>query len=212
MAKFIDLSGKSFNRWTIIKYESKGFWLCKCICGTEKKVFAFNITHGISKSCGCYRDEKAASDNFIHGLSDTPIHKRWMDMHQRCENPNNSRYKDWGGRGITICPRWHRSNPNGFINYVSDIKNLGEKSDDSYTVDRIDNDGDYSPENIRWASKNEQRLNQRKHRLRTISYIGFTRSLKEWAKLLNTYPSNILYYIKRGKDFDWIYKHYKGSV
>jgi hypothetical protein len=208
MNNFIDLSGKSFNRWTVLKYTGKGLWFCRCSCGTERNVIVYNLIKGISRSCGCYRDEKATLDGFKHGLSDTPIHKRWMDIHQRCENPKNKRYKDWGGRGIKICDRWNRSNPNGFINYVSDIKSLGENPDDSYTIDRIDNDGDYSPENIRWASKYEQRLNQRNYRVRIIEYLGFKKSMKEWAGILNTHSSNILYFIKRGKDFDWIYKHY----
>lgn len=207
---FIDLTGKVFNRWTVLKYAGKGRWLCRCLCGTEREAPGYNITHGISKSCGCYKNEKAASDNYVHGMADTPIHKRWMDIHQRCYNENNKRYRDWGGRGIRVCDRWHRDNPKGFINFLDDVHNLGEKPDRSYTLDRIDNNGDYTPDNIRWSSKHEQRMNQREYRIRILDYLGVRKTMKEWSVELNTYPSNILYYLKRGKDFDWIYNHYKG--
>ncbi len=210
--KYRDLLGKVFGRWTPLKYVGGGYWLCKCICGKENKVTSSSLIRGDSTSCGCFQIEKAIKDGFKHGLSDTPIHKRWVDMHQRCENPKNPGYKNWGGRGIKVCDRWNRRNPEGFINYVEDIKNLGEKPDDSYTLDRIDNDGDYSPENVRWASKHDQRSNQRNHRIRIIEYQGFKKSLKEWSEIMGTYPSNVLYFIKHGKEFDWIYKHYTRSL
>jgi hypothetical protein len=206
--KFIDMTGQKYARLTVLSYSGKGRWLCQCSCGTIKEIPGYNMRHGICTSCGCYRIEKAISDGFKHGLSDTPIHKRWMDMHQRCYNTGNSRYSDWGGRGIKICDRWHKNNPDGFMNYVEDINKLGEKPGDSFTLDRINNDGNYSPDNVRWSDKREQRNNQRNHRTRAIEYKGITRSMKDWSLILKTHPSNILYYIKRGKDFDFIYNHY----
>ena len=211
MSNFIDIKGKIFYRWTVIQHTIGEYWLCQCDCGVEKEVCSYNLRHRISKSCGCWRDEKAVIDNLKHGYSDTLTYKRWLDMHQRCENPNNRRYKDWGGRGIKVCDRWHKDNPDGFMNYIKDIELLGDRLDNTYTLDRIDNDKDYSPDNIRWANKRKQRINQRSSRIRYLEYAGVKKTLKEWSIELQAYSSNILYFIKRGKSFEWIYEYYKNK-
>lgn len=134
-------------------------------------------------------------------------------MHQRCYNKSHSRYKDWGGRNIKVCERWNKENPKGFENYFKDLELLGPRPDSSYTIDRINNDKDYFPDNIRWADKKEQRLNQQSHRLRKFTYNGETLCMKEWAKRISAHSSNILYWIKRGKSFDWVYAYYtRGSL
>lgn len=212
MSKLIDMTGMVFNRWLVLSYAGSGFWLCKCSCGTEKRVIGFNLRNGISKSCGCWRDEKAVKDNTTHGLSAKRIYGRWSDMHNRCYNPNAKRYSDWGGRGIIVCERWNKNNPKGLLNFYEDIQRLGDKPNNSYTLDRIDNNKNYSPDNVRWATKKEQRINQQEHRLRYLTYQGITRLMKEWAEELRTYPSNILYWIKKGKNFEWIYEYYKNII
>lgn len=149
------------------------------------------------------------SDSTTHGLSDTKEYRCWADMHQRCYNKRHPRYKDWGGRGIVVCKRWYKENPEGFKNYYNDRKLLGSPPDSTYTIDRINNDKEYSPDNIRWASKKEQRLNQQSARIRTLTYKGESLCMQEWAKKILAHPSNILYWLKKGKSFDWVYNHYK---
>ena len=217
MRKIIDLTGKSFGRWLVIKqgqrrYQPNGSsritWLCKCSCGEIKEVPSIDLRKGLSRSCGCYMREKAVSDNTVHGLSNTGEYTRWTDMHQRCYNKSHPRYKDWGGRGIEVCAKWHKRNPMGFENYYNDLKLLGPCPDETFTIDRINNDKDYSLDNIRWASKKEQRINQQNHRLRKFTYNGETLCMKEWAKKISTHSSNILYWVKKGKSFDWVYSYY----
>jgi len=95
-----------------------------------------------------------------HGLTKHPFYERWKNIHQRCFNENNPRYHDWGGRGITVCDEW-KKNAKAFIDYISALKHAGEKG---YSLDRKDNDGNYEPGNIRWATATEQNNNQRKRR------------------------------------------------
>ena len=217
MRRVIDLTGKSFGRWVVIdrgqrRQQFNGTfrttWVCKCLCGNIKEVPSFDLRNGFSKSCGCYQKEKAISDNTTHGLSKTVEYAHWTDIHQRCYNKNHPRYKDWGGRGIEVCPRWHKENSGGFKNYYNDVKLLGSSPDVTFTIDRIDNNKNYSPDNIRWASKKEQRLNQQNHRVRILTYKNESLCMKEWAKKISIHPSNILYWLKKGKSFDWIYNNY----
>jgi hypothetical protein len=212
MIKYKDLEGKKFGRWVVIKFleNSHGKWLCKCSCekGIVKEVYGVNLVKGISKSCGCYMREKATSDSTTHGLSNTKLYYRWLDMHQRCYNSKYKRYKDWGGRGIKVCERWNKCNPQGFLNYYDDISKMAGKETKDFTLDRIDNDKDYCPENVRWASKKDQRLNQRSYRIKYYECEGVVKTQKEWANFLNIHASNIIYWFKRGKDFSWVYNHY----
>jgi hypothetical protein len=215
--QLINLAGRQFNRWTVIKKGTTYIlpcgnrvirWLCQCTCGNFKEVPGVYLRNGMSKSCGCYMIEKATSDNTTHGLSDTKEYYRWYDIHNRCYNKNYYRYKDWGGRGIKICDRWHKDNPNGFLNFYNDIKKLGPKYDDSYSLDRIDNNKDYSPDNIKWSSKREQRLNQQSHRIRFFTYNNETLYLKQWANRFSVDSSDVIYWLKKGKTFSWIYQYY----
>ena len=217
MSKVIDLTGKSIGRWVVIKQGqrrvlpsgvSKITWVCRCSCGGIKEVPGADLRGGFSRSCGCYKREKAISDSTTHGLSKTMEYARWVDIHQRCYNKNHPRYKDWGGRGIELCQRWHKKNLNGFKNYYNDIKLLGSSPDVTFTIDRIDNNKNYSPDNIRWASKKEQRLNQQNHRVRILTYENESLCMKDWAKKISTHSSNIHYWLKKNKSFDWIYNHY----
>ena len=208
----IDIKGKTFHRWTVLNYVGNQKWLCKCICGTEKIVPGVNIRHGISKSCGCYRDEKAKLDNTTHGLTNTYFYRKWANMHDVCYNTKNKRYKDWGGRGIKISDRWHKSNPKGFLNFHEDILSLGERPSLGHTIDRINNDGDYEPSNVRWGSKLDQRLNQRNYRIKYLEYKDIKHTQKEWSIILKINASKIVYWLKKGKDFSWIYEHFKKDL
>lgn len=155
----LDLTGKRFTRLTVIKVSGKDaahktLWLCACDCGNESIVAAGNLTSGTSKSCGCLKSDRIKETKTIHGRgTKDPTYGTWYSMRQRCRNPNNHKYKYYGGRGITVCKRW-----DAFLDFLAD---MGERPA-GRTLDRIDPDGNYEPGNCRWATPREQRLNQRK--------------------------------------------------
>lgn len=124
-------------------------WRCRCDCGTVSDFFATNLARGLSQSCGCVR---------VHHMTDTPEHRAWQGMFDRCNNPNSHGYKDWGGRGITICDRWR----NSFRDFLAD---MGPRPSPQHSIDRKDNNGNYEPSNCRWATKAQQSRNSRGARL-----------------------------------------------
>ena len=156
-----DLKDQKFGRLVALEPVSFGLrgakWLCRCDCGQTCLVPVGNLTSGNTKSCGCLRRELSAKLNFKHGQTAhgkrSPENEAWHHMIQRCENPNYPRYFDWGGRGIKVCERWHK-----FENFYED---MGDRPSFEYSLDRIDNDGDYEPGNCRWATRKEQRANSR---------------------------------------------------
>lgn len=177
MANFIDLTGQRFNNLLVIgrAENTKGGstrWKCRCDCGNETIVSAGNLKSNAVKSCGCLR---TVPSNKTHGLSKTPLYRMWRSMIYRCEDPKHSAYKRYGGRGITVCEEWHDFET--FKKWVDETKPNGNA-----TVDRIDNNQGYSPDNCRWADMSTQANNRRSNR--AISYNGETHNLMEWSKIL----------------------------
>ena len=156
---------------------------CKCDCGTERDVISGSLSKGQSKSCGCLQREWAKNgDGFRrHSMTGSRLHRIWKNMHTRCFNTNNYKYKNYGGRGITICEDW--LGKDGFMNFYN--WSIANGYDDSLTIDRIDVDGNYEPSNCRWATWDEQSKNKTTSRKITVN--GITKTVAEWSDMIGGY-------------------------
>lgn len=162
--KGIDITGQVFGRLTVIGPHSKNHrhgvkWLCQCECGRQAVVLGSYLRAGDTRSCGCLQAETIVTANTTHGMSAHPIWGVWNAIKMRCLNPNALAYPNYGGRGITVYSEW-RNNFTAFYNYISMLEHFGEPG---YSLDRINNDGNYEPGNIRYATYKEQALNSRRH-------------------------------------------------
>ncbi len=179
MAKVDDLTGIRFGRLTVIKRApnnkgGKTMWECVCDCGKIRIVCASNLKRGVSTSCGCFRKELLSEKQTIHGDSNNArLYRIWKNMKSRCSCKSVSQYKDYGGRGISVCEEWKH-------NYtVFKQWSIANGYRDDLTIDRINNDGDYCPENCRWVSRSEQNLNKRNRCL--LTYRNKTQTITEWS-------------------------------
>jgi hypothetical protein len=178
--KNIDRTGKKYNKLLVIEEagkDTKGnfLWKCQCDCGKIITVSGKNLNNGDVKSCGCLRDGHPK-----HGLVYTPTYEIWCGMKKRCTNPNCVAWKNYGGRGITLCERWMK-----FENFYAD---MGERPE-GLSIDRIDNNGNYEPGNCRWATNTEQANNTRQNHY--LTYKGETKTIKQWAKEFNMLYSTL---------------------
>lgn len=160
----LDLTGQRFGRTTALERGpnkgKKTTWRCVCDCGDERTVTTDCLTRGGSLSCGCLHSERLTKRLTTHGKSRSSEYNSWQKMMERCTDPNCSQYKDYGGRGITVCERWRVP-----ANFFED---MGDKPSPHHTLDRIENSGNYEPGNCRWATRKEQNNNTRRNRQVTV--------------------------------------------
>lgn len=154
------IAGVRFGRLTAIEIsgrtsDNRPAWLCVCDCGNESIVSEHNLKRGNTKSCGCFKRDKQFETHFEHGLCGTRLYRIWSNMRSRCDRPQNSNYKWYGGRGVSYAPEWKT-----FSNFSEWA--LANGYQDGLEIDRIDTDGNYSPENCRFVTHQTNCQNRRK--------------------------------------------------
>ena len=182
MSEVKDLIGQRFGRLTVIKSldgsrNTPRKQLCKCACGNITSVITYKLISGHTKSCGCLQRERTSNASKKHGLRHTKLYKTWCNMKNRCNNVNNQDYHSYGGRGIFVCDEWR----NDFKSFYDWAMSNGYQDD--LTIDRIDVNGNYEPNNCRWISNKAQSRNKRN----TVKLEVFNeiRPLIEWCEIFN---------------------------
>lgn len=180
MGTLNDLTGKRFERLTVLERagssaHKKALWRCVCDCGNEVVVIGSHLLNGNTHSCGCYKRDKTIECRVSHGKSKTRLYHIWKNMRQRCRNPHKPDYCYYGGKGVTVCDKW-----DDFTCFSKWAKDNGYRDD--LTLDRIDVNGNYCPENCRWVSMTEQARNMSRNRI--ITYKGESHCLSEWGEIL----------------------------
>jgi hypothetical protein len=196
--KFIDLTGKKFNQLTVIRRENstpgsrKTNWICKCDCGKETTVSGGNIKNGHTKSCGCYRVSwhSTSGRHFKkHGLHDTPLYQVWTSMHSRIRRAKIGKKDHYYAKNkIKICERWNK-----LENFIEDMKDTWFEGGQ---IDRIDNEGNYEPNNCKWSTRKEQMNNT--HNNVKITLRGRTQNAVQWAEELKMSAETIRGRIRLG--------------
>lgn len=178
-----DLTGQRFGRLVVLQRVKKEnnkntFWLCKCDCGKEKTVRAECLKSKNTQSCGC----KQRESTLIHGKSNTKLYTVWSAMIQRCYNKNSKVYKYYGGRGIVMCDEWKNSFQ-AFYDWAMANGYDENLPQGKCTIDRINNEGSYEPNNCRWTTQKNQSNNTRRNHFVTIN--GKTQTMQQWADEYN---------------------------
>lgn len=174
----ISLVGMEFGRLCVTRESpdrknGKVYWECVCKCGNDALIAGSSLRTGLSKSCGCGVKDSNISRS-IHGMTKSPEHKAWRQILARCDNKSNPGYKDYGGRGISVCERWRYS----FLNFFED---MGRRPSSGHSIDRKDTNGNYEPDNCWWATRTDQNENTRASKLWVVEGLEFPSSSKAAA-------------------------------
>lgn len=181
MPSLINLVGKKFERLTVISFVGRNIhkqrlYECLCACGNIVIVVSGSLTQGNTHSCGCFKLDRISEVKTIHGESHkTKEYEAWKGIIKRCYNTKTTQYKDYGGRGVTVCDRWRHS----YENFLAD---MGRAPSSKHSLDRKENQGIYEPDNCRWATKIEQMNNTRRNIM--IDFTGELKTLPDWCRLL----------------------------
>lgn len=180
MRKYSDITGQRYGYLKVVEFShilsGHAYWKCLCDCGNSIIVRGSHLKSNHTFSCGCKRG------NHTHAESKTRLYNIWNNMRERCSNVKNPQYKDYGARGISVCDDWCSFE-------LFRVWALSSGYSENLTIDRIENDKGYYPENCRWATSIQQANNTRKTRL--ITYNGETHSVSEWARILNIKQSTL---------------------
>jgi hypothetical protein len=195
MPAFIDLTGQTFGRLTVVRFlemRRQSYWLCQCVCGNQSEAAVGSLRSGAVRSCGCLRVDTVRARELKHGMAHEPEYAVWGSMKARCHRPRDAGFAKYGDRGIVVCERWRSS----FENFIAD---MGRRPSDDHSIERINNDGNYEPSNCRWATKSEQMSNRRGWgSVSQVEIRGVRKTTAAWARELGTSQTTIDCRIKRG--------------
>lgn len=188
MSVLIDLTGRKFGRLIVLKRVAnskygKAMWLCKCDCGKEKIIFGYNLKNGHTKSCGCLKRKHGHKTR----TKVSKTYNSWYSMIQRCTNPNDTAYHNYGGRGITVCKRWRK-----FANFLKDMGEVPK----GHQIDRVDNNKGYCKSNCRWVTAKINNRNRRNNRL--ITHNWKTQCISAWAEQTGLSKGVIVWRLNHG--------------
>ena len=201
-----DLKNKKFNNLKVISFaynkNGRTFWKCKCDCGNYCIKDAYKIMTGHTKSCGCIslqNKKELYKYSIKHKMTNTPLYRTWQNMKRRCDNKKMEDYKYYGKRGIKVCEKWK----NDFMSFYNWAIENSYKED--LTIDRIDVNGNYEPNNCRWVDRKVQANNTRRNHY--IEYNGEKHTLAEWEKITNIKSPTLRYRIKNNYPLEKIFSN-----
>ena len=194
-----DLTGKRFGRLTVLSYShtknKRAYWNCLCDCGNEIIAMGKYLVHGDTKSCGCLKPDILFERNYKHDMSNTRFYYIWAGMKHRCNNKNEIGYKNYGGRGITYQPSWEDFQNFYEDMYLSYCKHAEQFGENNTSIDRINNNGNYTKENCHWATRVEQANNTRQNRV----VAGTNMTATQYARNIGKHPATIIQWLNNGK-------------
>lgn len=188
-------TGSVFNDWTVLYKTDKRRVMCQCVCGKIKELYRVNLGSGKSTSCGCSRSNIAVG---------TKLYNVWSSMKSRCSDENSHAYADYGGRGITVCEEWN-NDPAEFYTWA-----MLNGYKEGLSIDRIDNNSGYSPDNCKWSTRIEQHNNKRNNLL--ITYEGKTQTVAQWSREKGINNRTILSRVRRGLGERDIFAKLRGAM
>jgi hypothetical protein len=211
MGHKVDLIGKRFSKLLVVAEHGRGkqksvLWLCRCDCGKDTIVDTRQLNSGKTKSCGCIIYDILLKRNLTHGKAKfgqkTPEYRTWLGMKGRCNNKNSGRYKNYGGRGITVCDRWI----NSFENFLND---MGQRPSNSHSIHRKDENGNYEPDNCVWATNFVQARGRTDNVW--VEYKGDVKIQEDWCIILGIRASQMNYHLSKGRTIDYLFEKFGGG-